>query len=199
MSSASRGRPAIPANAIGAWLGLAFVLGASARTIPTGALRGLIGLVSRGRRLLRPDRVFGEGFRAIGASARRRRSGAWSPPRRSGRSGWPGRLAARTRAGRGRSRVAMLAAALIAEGVAFGAARWPAATRSDRSRALHPRRRGCARPGPAVAAAPRGERLRGYVAVAVLAVVAAHRHRAADDRPPRHRGHVLIARRNVRA
>src|SRR6185436_7624326 len=36
----------IPANAIGAWLGLGFLLGASAKTVPTGALRGLIGLLS---------------------------------------------------------------------------------------------------------------------------------------------------------
>ena len=36
----------IPANAIGVWLGLGFLLGASARTVQTGALRGLIGLLS---------------------------------------------------------------------------------------------------------------------------------------------------------
>ena len=31
---------------IGIWLAVAFALGGSARTIPTGALRGLIGLLS---------------------------------------------------------------------------------------------------------------------------------------------------------
>src|SRR4051812_50216354 len=36
----------LPFNAIGAWVAVAFALGASARTIPTGALRGVIGLVS---------------------------------------------------------------------------------------------------------------------------------------------------------
>ena len=36
----------IPANMIGAWVGLGFILGASAKTVPTGALRGLIGLLS---------------------------------------------------------------------------------------------------------------------------------------------------------
>ena len=36
----------LPANLIGVWLAVAFILGGSARTIPTGALRGLIGLVS---------------------------------------------------------------------------------------------------------------------------------------------------------
>ena len=58
----------IPANAIGAWLGVAFVLGASARTLPTGALRGVIGLLSAVAAYYVLIGLFGEGFRAIGAS-----------------------------------------------------------------------------------------------------------------------------------
>src|SRR5262245_60448174 len=58
----------LPANAIGAWLAVAFVLGASARTIPTGALRGLIGLLSAVAAYYLLIAMFGEGYRAIGAS-----------------------------------------------------------------------------------------------------------------------------------
>jgi hypothetical protein len=58
----------IPANLIGVWLGVAFVLGASARTIPTGALRGVIGLLSAVAAYYVLIAVFGQGIRAIGAS-----------------------------------------------------------------------------------------------------------------------------------
>src|SRR6478609_8909917 len=58
----------IPANMIGIWLGVAFALGASARTIPTGALRGLIGLLSAVAAYYLLIAIFGHSFRAIGAS-----------------------------------------------------------------------------------------------------------------------------------
>ena len=163
----------IPANAIGAWLGLAFVLGASARTIPTGALRGLIGLVSAVVAYYLLIGVFGDGFRAIGASHAATVWGAVAllagPVFGFAGGTW--------RHGHGLPRsiaVAVLAAALIAEGVVFGAPRW---ARGDQL---------LTDPGAFVLAAEailglalpwvllrRGERVAGYAAVAVLAVLAA--------------------------
>ena len=61
----------IPANAIGAWLGVAFVLGASARTIPIGGPPRRHRAAVGGRRVLRVHRTLGYGF-GIGASMRRR-------------------------------------------------------------------------------------------------------------------------------
>src|SRR5918994_2997650 len=58
----------IPANAIGAWVGLAFLLGTSARTVPTGALRAVIGLLSAVIAYYLLIALSGAGFRAIGAS-----------------------------------------------------------------------------------------------------------------------------------
>lgn len=57
----------IPANAVAAWLGVAFVLGASARTRPTGALRGLIGLLAAVSSYYLLFATLGDGFRALGA------------------------------------------------------------------------------------------------------------------------------------
>ena len=113
----------IPANAIGAWLGLAFVLGASARTIPTGGLRGLLGLVSAVAAYYVLIGGFGDGFRAIGASHAATVWGAVAllagPVFGLTGATW------RHRHGRQRSiAVGVLAAALIAEGVVFGAPRW---------------------------------------------------------------------------
>jgi hypothetical protein len=163
----------IPANAIGAWLGLAFVLGASARTIPTGALRGLIGLVSAVVAYYVLIGIFGDGFRAIGASHAATVWGAVALL-----AGPAFGLAGGTwRHGHGLPRsiaVALLAASLIAEGVVFGAPRWahPDQVATD--------------PGAFVLAAEallglalpwvllrKGERLAGYLAVAILGVVAA--------------------------
>ena len=112
----------LPANAIGVWLAVAFVLGASARTVPTGALRGVVGLLSAVVTYYLLIAVFGVGFRAIGASHAATIWGAvalvtgpilglagatWRHA-----SGWPRAIG-----------VAVLAAALIAEGVMFGAGR----------------------------------------------------------------------------
>jgi len=162
----------IPVNAIGAWLGVAFVLGASARTIPTGALRGLVGLLSAVGASYLLIGLLGEGFRAIGATHAATVWGAvallagpvfglagatW----RRGR-GWPRALA-----------VALLAAALIGEGASFGAGRLAHLDQAIQD------------PGAVVLAAevllgavlpwvllPRGERFRGYLATIALAVVA---------------------------
>jgi hypothetical protein len=162
----------IPANAIGAWIGVAFVLGASARTIPTGALRGLIGLLSAVAAYYLLNRVLGDGFRAIGASHAATVWGAvaliagpllglagatW----RHGH-GWPRAIS-----------VALLAAALIAEGLVFGGQRWahfeqlytdPGAFTLAVEAAL-----GLALPWLLLR---RGERRAGYLAMVVLAVVA---------------------------
>ena len=75
----------LPANAIGVWLAVAFALGGSARTIPTGALRGLIGLLSAVAAYYLLFATLGEGFRAHRAPRTPPRSGAsWpSSPARS--------------------------------------------------------------------------------------------------------------------
>ena len=57
----------IPANTIGAWLGLGFLLGTTARTVPTGALRGLIGLLRALVVYYLLISVSEAGFRVIGA------------------------------------------------------------------------------------------------------------------------------------
>ncbi len=113
----------LPFNAIGAWVAVAFALGASARTIPTGALRGVIGLLSAVAAYYVLNALFSvRGFRAIGASHAATVWGAvallagpafgWRVPR--GGTG---------AAGRGRSEWRRLSAALIAEGLVFGAQR----------------------------------------------------------------------------
>lgn len=163
----------IPANAIGAWLGVAFVLGASARTIPTGALRGLLGLLSAVGSYYVLTGAFGEGFRTIGAShaatiwgtvslvAGPLLGAAGATWRHS--HGWPRALG-----------VAALAAPLIAEAVVYGSPRLAAWVGIDVD------------PGvvvlvieaviglalPAVLLA-RGERLPGYVFTTGLAVAGA--------------------------
>jgi energy-converting hydrogenase Eha subunit A len=162
----------IPANAIGAWLGIAFILGASARTIPTGVLRGLIGLLSAVAAYYLLNAVLGQGFRVIGAShaatvwgvvallAGPLMGGAGSVWRYG--HGWPRAIG-----------VGILAAALIAEGLVFGAGRFIHVDQLSTD------------PGALLLAVEillglalpllllrRGERLRGYVATAVLAVIA---------------------------
>jgi hypothetical protein len=163
----------IPANAIGAWLGVSFVLGASARTIPTGALRGLIGLLSAVAAYYVLIAIFGHSYRAIGASHAATiwgavafvagpAMGAAGAVWRHG-SGWPRAIA-----------VGALAAALFAEGFVFGA---PRIIHLDQ--VVHD-------PGAILFAAEmllalalpwlllrRRERLRGYVAAAALGVIAA--------------------------
>jgi hypothetical protein len=162
----------IPANAIGVWLGVAFLLGASARTIPTGVLRGLIGLLSAVAAYYLLNAALGHGFRVIGASHAATVWGAvalLAGPIMGGAgsvwrygSGWPRAIG-----------VGILAAALIGEGLVFGG-----------SRLLHVDQLGTD-PGAILFAVEialglilpwlllrQGERLRGYVATLVMAVIA---------------------------
>ena len=109
----------IPANAIGAWLGLGFLLGASAKTVPTGALRGLIGLLSAVAAYYALISIFGVGFRLIGASHAATTWGAVAliagPVFGAAGGAW------RHWEGVGRAfAVGLLAAAFVAEGLAFG-------------------------------------------------------------------------------
>ncbi len=163
----------LPTNTIGAWLAVAFALGAIARTAPTGALRGAIGLVAAVGVYYGLVAALGEGIRVIGASHAAivwglvaviagPVMGACGAVWRHG-TGWPRALA-----------LAPLAAGLIAEGLVFGATRW-----------LHPDQLP-QDPGAVLLAVEvivgavlpfillrRGERLRGYLATAAVAVVAA--------------------------
>lgn len=163
----------MPANSVGAWLGLAFVLGALARSIPTAAIKGLVGLLSAVGAYYLLIGVLGEGFRAIGAShaasvwgavallagpVMGAAGGLWRH-----RRGWPRAIA-----------VGLLASALLAEGIGFGLARWahleqlpsdPGAVILVVEAAL-----GLALPFVLL---PAGERFRGYVAAAAIGLVGA--------------------------
>jgi hypothetical protein len=163
----------VPANLIGVWLAVAFLLGGSARTIPTGALRGLIALIAAVVTYYLLIALLGEGIRAIGAShaatiwgfvafiAGPVLGGAGAVWRHG--TGWPRAIG-----------VAVLAAALVGEAVVFGG---PRLVRVDQL---------VYDPGAFLFAAEgviglllpalllrRGERLRGYLATVALAVVAA--------------------------
>jgi hypothetical protein len=162
----------IPANNIGVWLGIAFVLGASARTIPTGALRGLIGLLAAVSAYYLLFATLGSGFRAIGAGHAATVWGAvallagpvlglagavW----RHG-AGWPRAIA-----------IALLSAALIAEGVVFGTGRIARIDElaTDPAALLFAAEVVVGAILPAVLLRS-GERLRGYAATVALAVAA---------------------------
>jgi Family of unknown function (DUF6518) len=163
----------LPANAIGVWLAVAFALGGSARTIVTGALRGLIGLLAAVAAYYLLIAAFGVGVRSIGAS---HAATVWglvalvAGPILGGSgavwrhgTGWPRALG-----------VAVLAAALVGEGVVFGGPRLlhvdQLATDPGAFLFLAEIGIGLALP---FALLRSGERLRGYVATAGLAVVAA--------------------------
>ncbi len=151
----------IPANAIGAWVGLAFLLGTSARTVPTGALRGVIGLLSAVAAYYVLNFVLGVGFRAIGAGHAATIWGAVAlaagPVFGAAGGTW------RHRRGAPRSfAVAILAAILVAEGLAFGAF-----ARADIGGAVLALEVVLGALLPIVLLGP-GERLRGVVATAVL-------------------------------
>lgn len=163
----------LPVNLIGVWLGVAFALGASARTIPTGALRGLVGLLSAVAAYYLLIGTFGEGFRAIGATHAATVWGivalvagpvlgaAGATWRHS--LGWPRALA-----------VALLAAAFIGEGIVFGAVRWLALTdlTTDPGAFILIAEAVIGLVLPWILLRP-DERLRGYLATAGFAVAAA--------------------------
>lgn len=163
----------IPANAIGVWLGVAFILGASARTMPTGALRGVIGLLSAVAAYYVLIAIFGQGFRAIGASHAATIWGAVAlvaGPIMGGAgavwrhgAGWPRAIG-----------VAVLASALFAEGFVFGGPRLIHVDELvyDPGAFLFAAEMILAAVLPWILLRP-GERLRGYLATAVLAVMAA--------------------------
>lgn len=163
----------LPVDLIGVWLGVAFALGTSARTVPTAALRGLVGLLSAIAAYYLLIATFGVGIRAIGASHAATvwgivalvagptlgaAGGIWRH-----RSGWP-RAAS----------VALLAAALLGEGVGFGADRWLAVSGlpSDPNTLVLSTEAviGLVLPWLLL---PRDERLRGYLATICLAAAAA--------------------------
>lgn len=109
----------IPANAIGAWLGLGFILGASAKTVPTGALRGLVGLLSAVAAYYLLISLSEAGFRLIGAPHAATTWGAVgliAGPIFGAAGGAWRHLEGNRRA----IAVGLLAASLIAEGVRFG-------------------------------------------------------------------------------
>lgn len=112
----------IPANFIGAWLAVAFVLGTTARTPVTGAARGLIGLLSAVAAYYLLIAAFDGGIRAVGASHAAAVWGAVAvvagPLLGLAGGVWShGAGVARAVA------VAAFAAALVAEGVVFGGPR----------------------------------------------------------------------------
>jgi hypothetical protein len=163
----------VPTNAIGVWVGVAFALGASARTLPTGALRGLIGLLAAVAAYYLLFATLGAGYRAIGAGhaatvwglvalvAGPVMGGAGATWRHG--HGWP-RAAA----------VAVLSAALLAEGVTFGLGRLVRVDQlsTDPGALLFGIEIliGLALPALILAS---GERLRGYLATLALGVAGA--------------------------
>ena len=58
----------VPTNAVGAWLAVAFVAGATGRTVPFGALRGLVALLAAVAAYYLLIRLSGEGIRSVGAA-----------------------------------------------------------------------------------------------------------------------------------
>jgi hypothetical protein len=162
----------VPANAIGIWLGVAFGLGASARTIPTGVLRALIGLLSAVAAYYLLIAALGEGFRAIGASHAATVWGAvalLAGPLMGGAGsvwryghGWPRAIG-----------VAILAAALIGEGLVFGAGRFAPVAQlgTDPGTLLFAAEVALGLVLPWLLLRP-DERLRGYLATVGLAAVA---------------------------
>ena len=153
----------ISANLIGAWLGLGFILGASAKTVPTGALRGLIGLLSAVGAYYLLISVSEAGFRLIGAPHAATTWGAVGliagPIFGAAGGAW------RHWQGTGRAlAVAVLAASLIAEGVVFGELRL-----GDIGGILLLIEAGIGLVVPFALLRP-GERLIGYVATGLMAL-----------------------------
>jgi len=163
----------VPANLIGVWLAVAFILGGSARTIPTGALRGLIGLISAVVAYYLLIAVLGEGIRVIGATHAATIWGVVAlvagPVLGGGGAvwrhgiGWPRALG-----------VAILAAALLGEAVVFGGPRLVRIDQlgTDPGAVLYAAEGLIGLALPFALLRP-GERLRGYAATTALAIVAA--------------------------
>jgi hypothetical protein len=161
----------IPVNLIGSWLAVAFVLGTTARTPATGALRGLIGLLAAVVAYYILVALFDGGIRAVGAS---HAAFVWGTVALLA-GPCLGLAGGVWRHGAGRPRalaVAVLAAGLIAEALVFGAGRLlnvdvvvdPGALVLGAELVL-----GLALP---VLLLRGGERLTGYVALAVFGALA---------------------------
>ena len=112
----------VPTNLIGIWLGVAFAPGCSARTLPTGALRGLMRLLAAIGTYYLLFALIDAGIRSTGAG---HAATVWGlvalvagPVMGGAGAAW--------RHGNGWLRatgVALLAAGLLAEGIAFGLGR----------------------------------------------------------------------------
>ena len=166
----------VPANAVGAWLSVAFVAGATGRNVALGTLRGMLALLAGVAVYYVLIGVLGEGIRVVGAGHAATVwgvvavlagpvLGAAGALWRHGR-GWPRAVA-----------VALLAAALVAEGVAFGASRLVAIAQDPGLIAVDPAALLFGAEAAIGLLLPaifldRGERLRGYVALAAVGVVA---------------------------
>jgi hypothetical protein len=159
----------VPANLIGAWLAVAFVLGTTARTPATAALRGLIGLLSAVLAYYVLVALFDGGIRALGAS---HAASVWGTVALMagpclGLAGGVWRLCA------GRARglaVAVLSAGLVAEALVFGTARLPDIMVDPGALVLAAELLvGLALPALLLRT---GERLTGYVGLAVLGTLA---------------------------
>ncbi len=155
----------IPANAIGAWVGVAFLLGASARTVPTGALRGVVGLLSAVAAYYLLIWLSAAGIRAVGASHAATIWGSVAllagPVFGAAGGAWRHR-----RADLRVFAVALLSAALVAEGIVFGGLRL-----GDAGGVLHAVEAAIGMLLPAVLL-PAGERAAGYLVALLLAIAA---------------------------
>ena len=180
----------IPANMIGVWLALAFALGASARTIPTGALRGLIGLLAAVA-VYYLLYTLGAGYRAIGAG---HAATVWGlvaliagPVMGGAGAVW------RHASGRPRAvAVAVLAAALIAEGRGLrDLASRPCRPARGRPGGAAVRRRDPDRPGPAGHPPAQGRALQRLCRDGGLRHPGRAGDRSGDLDPARHRRPVL--------
>jgi hypothetical protein len=157
---------------VGAWLTVAFAVGATGRTVLLGALRGLVALLAAVAAYYLLIRVLGEGIRPIGAphaatvwglvaAIAGPALGAAGATWRHGR-GWPRAISA-----------SLLAAAFVAEGIAFGSARllpWDDLA-GDPGAVLLAVEALVGLALPAILLG-RGERLRGYASLAAISAVA---------------------------
>jgi hypothetical protein len=171
----------LPANLIGAWVGVAFAAGAAGHTLAGGAVRGLVALLVAVAVYYTLIAVLGEGIRTIGATHAAVVWGSTAvivgPLLGAAGQAW------RRRTGWWRAMaVGPLSAALIAEGLVFGAERLAAVDRLAED------------PGAivlgleiAVGAVlplvllPRGERLRSYAATLGLTIVGVATLATVDD------------------
>lgn len=162
----------VPANAIGAWVSVAFAAGATGRTTLLGTARGLVALLVAVVAYYLLIAALGQGIRSAGATHAATVWGAIAviagPAMGAAGATW--------RHGQGWARgiaVALLGAALVAEGIAFGGSRllaWDQLGQDPGAILLAVEATiGLALPAIVL---DRGERLRGYVSLVVVGAVA---------------------------